>query len=612
MNKKLAGLRARLWPLVGLAALGFLLVFVRAVDLQAWHRDALAAKAVQQRKRLIRVAAPRGPILDAAGRVLAESVEVPSIAGFSGTLLQQRDRLGALAKALGLSEGELVRRLQRRSGFVWLARQVSPQLAERVRALAIDGVHIEREWRRFYPLGPAAGHLIGFVGIDGNGLEGVELAFEARLRGEPGIKEIVRDARGRVLQTRWQKAPRPGGSLRLTIDATLQAFAYAALADAVRRLEAKGGSVVVLRVSDAAVLAMVNQPGFNPNDIRRFRSSDWRNRAITDLFEPGSALKPFTYAAALLAGHRPAERLDCGHGALVVADRVIHDEHPFGRLSLQAALARSSNVCAAKIGLALGAERLHAMLAAFGFGRKTGIGLPGEASGILHPPERWGPVETATIAFGQGVATTALQLATAYAAIASDGLWRRPRIVADAPVDAGRVVLPKAVARQLRAMLQAAVARDATGWRAVPAGWRVAGKTGTAQKPSPHGGYDPSRHDAVFAGFAPADRPQIVVVVRLDEPKRAFYGGTAAAPVFRRIVAHALPYLGVTPQARFVQARLHLPEDEVGMSLRELRRLAHQRGLRLVVHGSGWLVRARPANPARLDRGDVWEVWLAE
>ena len=626
--------RRRIEAVTGLLALGFALLIVRALDLQWYQADRLKQLAERQRHREYAIPAPRGPILDAKGRVLAESVRVPSIAAMADEV--PAERVAELARALGKDAARLKRLLSRRRGFVWLARQVSPATADKVMALNIPGVRRETEWRRYYPLGPATGHLLGFVGVDGHGLEGLEHDLDAVLAGRAGRMRARRDARGATLPGgEWLSPPRPGREVRLTLDATIQSLAYAALVEGVRRMRARGGSVVVMNPADGAVLAMANWPGFNPNDFHRYRPGQWRNRAVTDVVEPGSVLKPFAVAAALETGRwRRDSRLFCERGRFRVADYVIHDVHAEGWLDMTGILARSSNICAAKLALDVGPERLHDMLRRAGFGRRTGIGLAGESPGILPPPDRWGPVETATIAFGQGVAVTPLQIAAAFSVLARDGQWRRPRILAEAAragSDGVRQVMSARVARAVRRMLVHAASPEGTGALAVPAGYQVAGKTGTAQKPDGHGGYARDRFTAVFAGMAPADDPRLVIVVVMDEPKASIYGGKAAAPVFRRIAETALPYLGVAPSPAGVdddwrrmpvragaedlgasEALSHsgaLP-SLYGMSLREVRRFAAGRGLLLRVHGSGWVVRQKPAALGRLDAGGVLEVWL--
>jgi len=618
-------IRRRIEAVAGLLGLGIALLAIRAVDLQWLQADELAAKAEKQRYRQYTALAPRGNITDARGRILAESVEVPSIAAMADEVPE--GEIPRLAGALGMSPSRLSARLKGRKGFVWLARQVTPATAEKVMALNIPGIRRETEWRRYHPLGPETGHLLGFVGIDGHGLEGIERAFDRQLAGEPGIRQVRRDARGHSLPGGvWLREPTPGRSLKLTIDATIQSIAYAALADGIRRQQARGGSVVVLRPEDGAVLAMVSWPGFNPNDFRSFQPSEWRNRAITDVFEPGSTLKPFTVAAALKSGHwQPDSRIFCENGAMQVADHVIHDDHAEGWLDLTGLLAKSSNIGAAKLALDIGVQPLYTMLRDVGFGQRTRIGLSGESPGIVLPAERWGPVETANIAFGQGIAVTPLQLATAFSVLANDGVLIRPRIIDDAPKAHARQrrVLPASIARQVRRMLEYATSPDGTGHKAVPAGYRVAGKTGTAQKPDRYGSYNSDRFTAVFAGMAPADRPRLVIAVVVDEPQKSIYGGQVAAPIFRNIAANALPYLGIPATSespasedgwqtmRIADVADAVPgQDAIGMSLREVRRLAAARGWKLKVHGSGWVVRQHPLQLLGLEEGDLLEVWL--
>ncbi len=605
-----------------LLSLAMIMLAARAVDLQWLQKDRLASLAEKQRYRQYTVAAPRGPILDRQGRILAESIEVPSIAAMADEVPE--DDYPRLARALGVSTRALARRLRGRHGFVWLARQIAPVQAEKVMALGVPGVRRESEWRRYHPLGPETGHLIGFVGIDGNGLEGLEHAYDAQLKGTPGVRLVRRDARGRSLPGgSWIRKPVPGKALKLTLDASIQSVAYAALAEAVERQQAKSGSVIVMDPHTGDVLAMASWPGYNPNDFRRFKPGQWRNRAITDVFEPGSTMKPFTVAAALMSGRwRPDSRVFCEHGAMRVADYVIHDDHKEGWLDMAGLLARSSNIGAAKLALDLGPEPLYRLLYDVGFGQRTGIGLSGESPGILPPPERWGPVETANIAFGQGVAVTPLQLATAFSVLANGGHAVAPRILLDAGmVDRGQVI-PRHVSDQIVRMLEYATSPEGTGSKAVPAGYRVAGKTGTAQKPDRHGRYG-RKFMAVFAGMAPAEDPRIVIAVVVDEPKRSIYGGQVAAPVFRKIAENVLPYLGIPPRMQTMPAGFDVqsvaavaPEavqpagSLIGLTLREIRAVAARRGLRVRIHGSGWVYRHKPSSLDGLKPGDMFEVWL--
>ncbi len=617
--------RRRIEFVAGLLGLGLLLLLVRAVDLQWLQADQLAAQAEKQRYRQYTAAAPRGPILDSKGRTLAESVEIPSIAAMADEI--PADRIGDLAKAMGISSAAVKKKLSRGQGFVWLARQVSPSIANKVAALDIPGVRLEKEWRRYHPLGPETGHLLGFVGVDGKGLEGVERSWNSKLSGEAGVRQVRRDARGHSLPGgAWVREPVTGMPIQLTIDASIQSIAYAALAEGVRSQQAKGGSVVVLRPKDGAILAMANWPGYNPNNFRHFKPGQWRNRAVTDLFEPGSTIKPFSVAAAISSGKwQASSHIYCEKGEMQVADYTIHDDHPEGWLDLTGIVVKSSNIGVAKLALDIGPDPMHELLRQVGFGQRSRIGLGGESPGIVLPPERWGPVETANIAFGQGLAVTPLQLAAAFSVLANEGVYTVPQLLrqgADGPAGSGQRVMKAAVARQVMQMLEHATSADGTGSKAVPAGYRVAGKTGTAQKPDERGGYSKGKYTAVFAGMAPASDPQLVIAVVVDEPKKSMYGGQVAAPVFRHIVESALPYLGVPAQidqqpqwqttAVTTRKSVFSASSTYGMSMREVRRFAAERGLRLHIHGSGWVARQKPVNVASLNRGEQLEVWLNE
>jgi cell division protein FtsI (penicillin-binding protein 3) len=625
VNKTEVFFRRRVEALTGLIALGLVLLLIRVVDLQWLQSPKLRDLADRQRERQYTVQAPRGPVLDANGRVLAESVQVPSIAAIGRDV--PKERIAALAKALGVPDAELAARLKN-PGFVWLARQIDPAKARAVMDMDIPGVREETEWRRYNPLGPATGHLLGFVGLDGHGLEGLEYSLDSQLAGQDGRKQVQRDARGHYLPGEtWVSKPKIGGQVRLYLDATLQSIAYAALAEGVGEQDAKGGSVVIMRPSDGAVLAMASWPGFNPNNYREFHPREWRNRAITDVFEPGSVLKPFDIAAALQTDHWKSNSLVyCENGSYRVADYVIHDVHPEGWLDLTGLLVRSSNICAAKVALDIGAKRLDDMLQAVGFGRRTGIELSGESPGILLPIERWGPVETATIAFGQGIAVTPLQLATAFSVLANGGVYVSPKLIQGDDVAPPYRVMSQQVAHTVMTMMQQVTGPEGTGAKAVPVGYPVAGKTGTAQKPSPHGGYAKGKFVAAFAGAVPADDPQLVIVVMVDEPQGSIYGGTVAAPIFRHIAAAALPYLGIPPEAQPQNGKLLVAASDTqpaltqtgevpslyGSSLRDVRRLAMQNGYKLLVHGRGWVVRQRPAALSRLEANGSLEVWLDE
>jgi len=617
-------IRRRLEAITGLVAVGFLLLTIRAVDLHWLQADELQVMADKQRFRQFETVAPRGPILDTHGRTLSESIEVPSIAAIAREV--PKAAIAKLADVLGITEKHLSNKLNRSQGFVWLARQVSPDTAEKVMALNIDGIRQESEWRRYHPLGPEIGHLLGFVGIDGHGLEGVERNFDEQLSGTPGIRLVRRDARGHSLPGgSWLKQPAKGKTVQLSLDSTIQSIAYAALADGIRQQNAKGGSVVVMRPRDGAIVAMANWPGFNPNSFGNHKPGEWRNRVITDVFEPGSTLKPFTIAAALDSGKwKPESRVFCEDGKYQVADHTIHDDHQEGWLNLSGLISRSSNIGVAKVALDIGSERLYNMLVEVGFERRSGIGLSGESPGIIPPIGRWGPIETANIAFGQGIAVTPLQLATAFCVLANGGNYVAPKLIADQETGRSHRVMPKKTASAIMAMLEAATAPEGTGNKAVPAGYRVAGKTGTAQKPSADGSYADDRFTAVFAGMAPADDPELVVIVVIDEPQKSIYGGQVAAPVFRNIVGTALPYLGISPTEHetpdWQVIKTALADDHnmasrsslIRLSLREARKISSLRGIQLRAHGTGWITRQQPRSLDSLVAGDIVEVWLNE
>ncbi|MDX8410071.1 MAG: penicillin-binding protein 2, partial [Mariprofundales bacterium] len=518
--------RRRALVVAGLITLGFVMVTIRLVDLQWMQHGYLQQQAEHQRLRQFTIAAPRGSVYDRQGNVMAESIRIPSIAAIGSAIPPQR--IGELAKVLQVDAARLKRKLARQHGFVWLRRQCPPAVAAKVMAMKIPGVRQEDEWRRFQPFGSEAGHMLGFVGIDGKGLEGLEYSLNDHLKGISGLRQVRRDAKGRFLPGgSWIKAPQPGLPLRLTIDSTIQSIAYTALAHGVKENRAKSGAVVVIDPKTMGVLAMANWPSFNPNNFRNFRPSQWRNRAVTDGFEPGSTMKPFTMAAALGSGKwKPESVIYCENGRYRVANAIIHDDHPMGWLNMEGVIAHSSNIGSAKLALDIGAEPLYSMLMGAGFGEKAQIGLPGESAGRLLPVRRWGSVETANIAFGQGVAVTPLQLAAAFAVLANHGVYQTPRVMITPKRmrDDSRQVMSPEIADEVLEMLHKATSHDGTGSKAVPRGYSVAGKTGTAQKPNRHGKYDRKHYTAVFAGITPVEKPGLVIMVMVDDPKKSIYG----------------------------------------------------------------------------------------
>jgi len=525
----------------------------RAVQLQVFNAEFLKQQGNARTLRVVEDNSHRGMILDRNGEPLAISTPVDSVWAVPADFAQARARWPALGSILGLTMTDLAQLLRRHEGreFMYLKRHVPPPVAEQVMTLEIPGVALAREYRRYYPAGVVAGHVIGFTNIDDRGQEGIELAYDRSLRAIPGRVRVLKDRYGTVVEpVESVSLPVPGRDLIVSIDRRMQYLVYRELKAAVESHKARGASAVLLDVRSGEVLAMVNEPGFNPNNRGRLRSEVFRNRAVTDVFEPGSTLKPFTVAAALESGRfRPDTPIDTRPGQVQVGPHVIKDVHNYGLLTVAGVIEKSSNVGATRIALALSRNQIWQMLSGIGFGTVTGIGLPGEASGVLNPPSRWVPLEQATISFGYGVSVTALQLARAYGALAHDGkavdvtLLRR-----DQPVSSHAVMTP-ATAKAVRAMLELAVSAEGTGSAARVVHYRVAGKTGTTHKLAA-GGYSGENWIASFAGFAPASDPRLVMVIMVDDPASGgHFGGQVAAPVFGRVMAGALRLLDVPPDA---------------------------------------------------------------
>ena len=464
------------------------------------------------------------------------------------------DRLGDLAEVLDVEADWLARRITSNLDreFVYLRRHLRPNDAARALSLGLPGVSTLREYRRYYPAGEVAGHVLGFTDIDDRGQEGLELAYDYWLSGETGAKRVLRDRLGRVVEdVELINAAQPGRTLASSLDLRVQYLAYRELKQAVLDSGALSGSVVILDVTNGEVLAMVNQPSYNPNDRAQLEVARYRNRAVTDIFEPGSSFKPLIVAAALESGrYGPDSIIDTSPGYLRVGGKILtEDYNNLGKIDITTMLAKSSSVGAGKLGLELEPEQLWAVLSSFGIGRLTDSGFPGESAGVLNHPRYWRPVGQATLAYGYGLSVTALQLAQAYSVIAADGI-RRPisMLVQDEQV-AGERVVSVDTARRLRSMLETVVSPAGTGQRAAIRNFRVAGKTGTAKKVGV-GGYSDDRYVAVFAGLAPASDPKLVAVVVIDEPRgEDYYGGEVAAPVFSRIVSGALRLMAIPPDA---------------------------------------------------------------
>ena len=554
---ELKSYRWRSAVILGLVVCGAVGLGARAVELQLIDHGFLAKQGDQRSMRVVKIAAHRGAITDRSGEPLAVSTPVDTVWVNPQELNDNIDQLPKLAKALKQDQDFLARRITSNLDreFLYLVRHMPPDQAARVKALGIPGVYLLREYRRYYPAGEVAGHVVGFTTVDDQGQEGLELGFDQLLQGEDGAKRVIQDMLGRYVENIESiRAPRPGGDLVTSIDLRIQYLAYRELKSAMQEYSARAGSVIVIDVDTGEVLAMVNQPSYNPNDREQLKPELYRNRAATDIFEPGSSVKPFIMAAALASGqYRPDSVVDTSPGFFKVGNKVEEDEHNLGTIDLATILAKSSNVGTAKVALSLQPERIWSTLSALGLGQVTGGSYPGESAGMLSNYSHWRPVGIATLSHGYGLSVTPLQLAHAYATIGAGGI-RRPisfeRV--SGPVPGERVLEPK-VCADLIQMMEQVVEKGGTATRAALIGYRVSGKTGTAFK-SIAGGYSTDKIMAVFAGLVPASHPKLATVVVIDEPSRDVQqmgilaqGGTVAAPVFSSVMAGALRLMDIPP-----------------------------------------------------------------
>jgi cell division protein FtsI (penicillin-binding protein 3) len=560
--------RSRFLVAAFIAAFGLLLG--RSVYLQGLNNEFLRAKGESRFSRVIEIPASRGRILDRNGEVLAVSTPVKSVWAIPGEVQAGRRELARLAGLLEMSSGEIGRRLADTSrDFVFLKRQIPPEVAERVAGLGIPGVFQNREYRRYYPSGEITAHVLGFTGADDIGQEGVELAFQGLLAGKPGSRRVIKDRLGQTVEDMESiKAARDGSDLVLATDARIQNLALRELRVVVERHRAKAAGVVVLDAATGELLALANFPTYNPNNRSGLAGGQMRNRAMTDTFEPGSTLKPFTVALALEAGRvGPNTLIQTAPGSLSVGAATIRDAHVENALTVAQVVQKSSNIGAARLALALPAQSMWEMFQGLGFGAAPGLGFPGEASGKLRPYRTWRPIEQATMSYGHGISVSLVQLARAYSVFAREGeLVPLSLIRVDSPPEGRRVMAP-ATAHAVRAMLESAVSPDGTAPRAQIMGYRVAGKTGTAHKQE-NGSYAPDKYVSSFVGFAPASRPRLVIAVMIDEPTAGgYYGGTVAAPVFARVMAGALRVLDVPPDGPIRPVELPSDGEEVKESI---------------------------------------------
>lgn len=522
----------------------------RAVDLQIVHQDFLRDHGDARSVRVVSIPAHRGMITDRNGEPLAISTPVQSIWTMPRRLLDSDQDLGPLAGLLGMEEKQLLTLLTERSGreFVYLKRHAEPDLEQKIMALNLPGVYRQQEYRRYYPAAEVAGHVVGFTNVDDEGQEGLELAYDDWLKGTPGAKRVLKDRLGRVVENIESiDAPDPGRNLQLSIDLRIQYLAYRELKLAVARHRARSGSLVLMDARNGEVLAMVSQPSYNPNNRSVMESDHVRNRSITDVFEPGSTMKPFTIAAALESGlYRPDTFIDTSPGFYRVGEHTIRDLRNYGAIDVAAVIRHSSNVGASKIAMSLEPAQLWNFLTGVGFGQPTGSGFPGESNGKLNGYNSWSDVELATLSFGYGLSVTALQLAQAYSVLAADGELRPVTVLKTRQAPAGVPAMSAQTAGHVQRMMQTVVA-NGTGKLAAINGYKVAGKTGTVHK-SARGGYAEHRYLSLFAGMVPLSDPRLVMVVMIDEPSGdQYFGGQVAAPVFSRVMSGALRLMNIPP-----------------------------------------------------------------
>ena len=544
--------RKRMVLVVSVLTLTSLGLVARAFDLQVVRKQFYQQQGDARFLREVPIAVSRGTIFDRNGEPLAVSTPMVSISAVPSEVLENEDRIPALAQALGVDAGELQDRLTQRADreFVYLRRQMSPEAAQAVTALNIPGVNSQREYRRYYPSGEVTAHVLGFTNIDDHGQEGLELAFDGWLAGKPGAKRVIRDRMGHIVEDVEQvREPKPGKNLTLSIDRRIQFLAYNELKDTVEKSQADSASMVIIDVQTGEVLAMVNFPTYNPNAVQGSSPSSRRNRSMTDVFEPGSTIKPILMAAALSSGkYTPTSPLiDTTGGHWFYLGHDIHDTHNYGVITPTAVITKSSNVGAARIASTLDNELMYGTYRAFGLGASTDSGFPGEASGYVKPGGSWGLREKAIFGYGYGLNVTVLQLANAYATMADGGVMHAPSFIKGGSEEAKAIIDPK-IARELVDMMETTTQPGGT---AAPYAWianyTVAGKTGTAHKASV-GGYSKSNYGAAFAGMVPATHPRLAAAVVVDNPRKgSYYGGLVSGPVFAKVMDGALRLLDIPP-----------------------------------------------------------------
>ncbi|MCL2829709.1 MAG: penicillin-binding protein 2 [Betaproteobacteria bacterium] len=537
----------------------FLALIGRSFYLQILNTDFLQGKGDSRYRRDLEISASRGRILDRNGEILGISTPMRSIWAIPGDTNLSPEQLQKLAQLLKADSRELARKLNTDRNFVWLQRQVPPEAAQQIAGEKFPGVHQENEYRRFYPTGDMTAHIVGFTSVDDKGLEGVELAFQSNLMGMNGSRSVIRDRRGQIVEDVGSiRYPLDGKDIHLALDSKIQYLAYSTLKKAIAENRAKAGGVVVVDTKTGEILALANWPTYNPNNREQLSGAPLRNRAVTDSFEPGSTLKPFTAALALEKGkYRYDSIINCAPGRITINGATISDPHPHGALTLAQVIQKSSNVGMARVAASFTPQEMWDMFASVGFGKQPGLGFPGEVPGRLRPWNKWRPIEQATMAYGHGISVSLMQLARSYTVFARDGDLIPLSLIRieNGDLVSGTQVFSPQTAREMRAMLELAVQPGGTAPRARVPGYRVAGKTGTAYKIE--GGAYAKKYVASFVGIVPASDPRLVIAVMIDEPGGSgYYGGTVAGPVFATVAAGALRTFGIPPDAPVtIQAR---------------------------------------------------------
>jgi cell division protein FtsI (penicillin-binding protein 3) len=646
-RKSINWFKVRIIFISSLLFFSFVFIVGRMFQLQVLKKEELYQMAAQQHQIQIPLVPKRGTIYDRKENELAVSIEVDSVYADPRKVVDVKRTANDFASILKMDREELRQRLKSRRSFEWIQRKISPREASEIKALQLPGICFLKENRRFYPNSQLAAHLIGFVGLDSKGLEGVEFQYDVSLNGKNNVWTTGRDALGREIvmgEPLFEKEDHHK-NIFLTLDKHIQHVAEIELSRSVQKWRAKGGTVVAMDPLTGKILAMASYPSFNPNQFIQYPSKLWRNRAISDIFEPGSLFKTFLAAAALeekVVG--PSDSFFCENGSYAVYDRTIHDHSKYGWLTFQQIIKFSSNIGASKVGEKMGKERFYRYICAFGFGEKTRVDLPGEGKGIVHHPRYWAPVALDTISFGQGISVTGIQLVAALSAIANGGFLMKPYVVEKITNEKGEVsqsfqpevvrrVISEETAKKVTALLKTTTEKGGTGEGAVPTGYEVAGKTGTAQKVEPLlGGYSEDRYTSGFMGFAPAEDSKIVLLVVIDEPRGSSYGGIVAAPVFQAIMEKVLPYLNVLPRGTLIVKkepdstphqeisgaetlteevkvgkgveRVVMP-DLTGLSMRNALSRIEGQGLIIKVSGNGQVVEQAPKAGAVVEKGDI-------